>query len=428
MKNKDKSSITAIVLAAGKGVRMKSRLAKVLHALCGMPLIYYPLKILSSIKEVKDTIVVLGFQKDKVKKAVVKEFPGAKFSFQPKLNGSAKAVEASLRKVSKDCGHILVICGDSTMLEPSVLKRIISFHKLQGNDCTVISKEVADPYRLGRIIRDYSGDFLAIREEIDLKSDDQKAIREINTGIYLFKKARLLAQIRRIKINPRKKEFFLTDIIGLFKEADYKVEAFKMDEDSVFFSVNSIKDLIDTEKVVRTYLIERLIDKGVKVLDPATTFLGPKTIIGAESTIYPFTFLENNVRIGNRCSVGPFTHIRPGTVVADNSSIGNFAELVRSKIASFVKMKHVSYLGDTEVGENVNIGGGTIVANFDGKKKHKTVIKKGAFIGSDSVLVAPVKVGKKALTGAGSVVTRDVKDKEIVVGVPARRLRKRRDV
>ena len=258
-------------------------------------------------------------------------------------------------------------------------------------------------------------------------SPAEKGIKEINTGIYLFKKKALAANIAKIKINARKKEYFLTDIIGVLVEGGYKVDAFRMEEASPFFSVNSLRDLIETERMVRMYLIERLIDNGVRVWDPQTTFLGPKTIIGKDCVIYPFTFLENNVRIGNRCSVGPFTHIRPGTVINDDSSIGNFAELVRSKIASFVKMKHVSYLGDTKVEEGVNIGAGTIVANYDGKNKHKTLIKKGAFIGSDSVLVAPVKIGKKALTGAGSVVTRDVKDKDIVVGVPARRLRKRRD-
>ncbi|MBN2120742.1 MAG: bifunctional N-acetylglucosamine-1-phosphate uridyltransferase/glucosamine-1-phosphate acetyltransferase [Candidatus Omnitrophica bacterium] len=424
---KQKKSITAIVLAAGKGVRMNSSAAKVLHEACGMPVIYYPLRLLTSLGQIKDIIVVLGFKAEQVKKVVLGEFGKAKFSYQNKLNGSAKAVEASLKKIKRYSGHILVMCADSSLLEKGVLKKAISFHLSKKNDCTVLTKEVDSPHRLGRILRDQRGSFLKIKEEVDL-TGALKGIKEVNTGIYLFKREALIKEIGNIKLNPRKKEYFLTDIIEIFKTKNYKVDAFKIAKESFFFSVNNPRDLIETEKVIRSYLIGMHIDRGVKFIDPQTTFLGPKTLIGKDSVIYPFTFLENDVRIGNCCSVGPFAHIRPGTVIKNNSYIGNFTELVRSKVASFVKLKHVSYLGDTEVEEGVNIGAGTIVANFDGRNKHKTFIKKNAFIGSDSILVAPVKVGKSAFTAAGSVVTKNVKPKTIVAGVPARRLKERQNV
>ncbi|HEC69468.1 MAG TPA: bifunctional N-acetylglucosamine-1-phosphate uridyltransferase/glucosamine-1-phosphate acetyltransferase [Candidatus Omnitrophica bacterium] len=417
--------ITGVVLAAGKGVRMNSQLPKVLHKLCGLPLIYYPLSLLSSL-HLKNIIVVLGHKKEEVKEEIVKEFKGINFACQRVLNGSAKALESALKYV--DTPYLLVMCADSSFLDKKVFQKAISFHISKRNACTVLSRESSSPSSLGRIIRDSRNEILEIREEVDLDRKNMPSLKEVNAGIYIFNREELSKQIKKVKPHPKKKEYFLTDIIEIFRRKNYKVRAFKVGEREIFYSVNSLKDLIEAEKVVRTYLIEGLIDKGVRILDPQTTFLGPKTFIGKNSVIYPFTFLENNVKIGNSCGVGPFVHLREGTVIGDNSYIGNFTELVRTKLSSRVKMKHFGYLGDTEVGSKVNIGAGVVTANFDGKKKSKTKISDSAFIGSDTIIVAPVKIGKSAFTGAGSVITKDVEDKTLVVGVPAKKVREIKNV
>lgn len=418
-------NVSAIVLAAGKGTRMKASLPKVLHSLCGMPLIYYSLDALKSSQSIKKVVVVTGFAKDKVKTEVNNLFKGVTFSVQKRLNGSAKAVEVALPEIKSK--QVLIMCADSPLLDRKDINRALRAHIKAGNDCTVLTKRTDVPKGLGRIIRDSNRNLLEIKEQAML-SPAQKKIDEINTGIYVFETEILKKYIKKVRINSRKKEYFLTDIIALLILAKRKVRAVNIGKDCLYFSVNNLRDLIKAERVVRMYLIEKLIDKGVRVIDPETTFLGPKTLVGENSIIYPFTFLENNVKIGSSCSVGPFARVREGTVIRDNSHIGNFAEIVRSKVAENVKMKHFSYLGDTEVESGVNIGCGTVVANFDGKKKNKTKIKKGAFIGSDSILVAPVVIGRDALTGAGSVVTKNVKDKTVVIGVPAKELKVRKNV
>ncbi len=417
--------VSAIVLAAGKGTRMKSSLPKVLHSLCGMPLIYYSLEVLKSSQPIKKIVVVTGFAKDKVRAEVNRLFKGVTFSVQKKLNGSAKAVESALSLIKSR--QVLIMCADSPLLDKRSVSQALRAHIKSGNDCTVLTKRTDAPKGLGRIIRDSNRNILEIREQAML-SPAQKKIDEVNTGIYVFKTETLKKYIGKIEVNSSKKEYFLTDIVAFLISAKLRVRTVNIGKDCFYFSVNNLRDLIKAERLVRMYLIDKLIDKGVRVIDPETTFLGPKTVVGKNSLIYPFTFLENNVKIGTSCSVGPFARVREGTVIRDNSHIGNFAEIVRSKVAENVKMKHFSYLGDTEVGSGVNIGCGTVVANFDGKKKNKTKIKKGAFIGSDSILVSPVVIGRDALTGAGSVVTRDVRDKTVVIGVPAKELKARKDV
>ncbi len=423
MTNKKNNSISAVVLAAGKGVRMKSSLPKVLNELCGQPLVFYPLSVLSEIKEVKQKIVVTGYKRELLEEKVLKEFKDTEFSFQKRLNGSAKAVESALDKIKSS--SVLVICGDSPILNKRVLTRLIKFHNKNCNDCTVLTKELEEPANLGRIIRDVDGSFLEIKEKTELSSLE-KNVKEVNTGIYIFNKKALVKEIKHIKVNPKKKEYYLTDIISIFRDKTYKVKALAMRGKEVFLSVNTVRDLLSAEKVVKTYLIDRLIDKGIKIIDPKTTFVGPKTKIGKDSVIYPFTFLENSVRIGNHCLIGPFAHVRAGSCIGSYSQVGNYTEIVRSRLGKNVRMKHFSYVGDADIGDSVNIGAGTVIANYDGKNKNKTVVGKNAFIGSDSVLVAPVKIGSKATTGAGSVVKENVRANSVVVGVPAKEIKKKR--
>ncbi len=423
MVKKNKPSITAVVLAAGKGTRMKSKLPKVLHEVCGKPLIYYSLGLIRKIRLIKQKMVVLGFGKDSVTRTVRADFNAIEFSYQEKLNGSAKALQSALSQIKSS--HILVMCADSMILDEKILKKFINYHFSRKSVCTVLTKDSESPGNLGRIIRDKADNLLKIKEKTDI-SASERTIKEVNTGTYIFNKEILNRKIEKIKPNKKKKEYYLTDIIEVLVKEGVQPKIYKMGTQDIFISVNNRRDLIRADRLTRLYLIGRLLDKGISIIDPQTTFLSPETYIGRDSVIYPFTFLENNVRIGACCSVGPFAHIREGTVIKPNTEIGNFTELVRSRIDSFAKVKHVSYLGDVKVGKSVNIGAGTIVANYDGKNKNRTVIKDKAFIGSNSVLVAPVTIGKDSVTGAGSVVTRKVKDKDIVVGVPAKKLKSKK--
>lgn len=414
--------ISAVVLAAGKGVRMGSTLPKVLHPLWKKPLIFYILDELSSLKDIGERIIVLGYKPEVVKSTLVKTYKGLKFVYQRRLTGSAKAVEVALPRVKFE--NILVICGDSPLLGREAFRRFITAHLKGDFDCSVLTEEVDEPEGLGRIVRDGEGNLKAILEEVDLGKDGV-SIKEINTGIYLFKKTLLKKSLGEIKPHPVKKEYFLPSIISLFIKKGYKLNGFKLKK-GLFFSVNTPRDLLKAQEALRRYIIEGFLERGVAILDPATTFIYPGVKIGKNSVIYPFTFIENDVKIGVHCSIGPFSHLRSGTVVEDYSEVGNFSEIVRSRLGKRVKMKHFGYLGDAEVGSYSNIGAGAVTANFDGLNKHKTLIGSRVFIGSDSILVAPLKIGQEAVTGAGSVVTKDVGKFQVVAGVPARILRRKK--
>ena len=413
--------LDAVILGAGKGTRMKSDLPKVLHEICGVPMIYYAVSALLDLKSCGNVTAVVGYKRELVQKYLKEEF-GARVStsVQKTVNGTATAVAAGLSRLKSD--YTIIMCADSAMIDADLINDAFKYHKRSKSDCTLVTKAVDDPRGLGRIIRTSNGLVSRIVEEIELGSD-QKNINEINTGIYILNTKILKKYIKDIKINPKKKEYFFTDIIEILNKSGKKVSAFCLEKVVPYFSVNSNMDLPATERIVRQYLIAKLISSGVRVMDPDSTFLGPKTAIGRDTIIYPFTFMENNVKIGDRCSVGPFCKLRNGAVISDGAQIGSFAELVRSTLGSGTKMNHMSYVGDTQVGSNVNIGAGTVVANYDGKNKNRTEIGDGAFIGSDSILVSPVRIGKGARTGAGCVVTKDVAAGTTVVGVPAKKIK-----
>ncbi len=414
-----KEKIDALILAAGKGTRMRSSTPKVLHEVCGVPLIYYALDTVVSLG-ISNIVVVVGHSKELIEQEVCSYFPNISFVTQKVLNGSAKAVEAGISRLKGE--HVFILCADSPLWDVHCARKMLHAHLQSRSDATILSQNVSKPDGLGRIVKDLSGDFLAIREEIDA-ADEEKEITEINTGIYLFRKDALLQNIKKIQKNPKKQEFFFTDIFPILLSQDKKISVF-CSAKACFFSVNTMQDLLTAQECVRVKLFECFSGRGIRIVDPESTFLTPLTFIGENTTIYPFAFLEKNVKIGKSCAVGPFVHLREGTILEDRASLGNFTESVRSRIGERVKMRHFSYVGDAVIGNDVNIGAGTVIANFDGTKKNKTVIGKGAFIGSDSVLVAPVKIGEKSITGAGCVVTKDVPPKSTVVGVPARILKR----
>ncbi|MBU2473415.1 MAG: hypothetical protein KKG91_01625, partial [Candidatus Omnitrophica bacterium] len=279
---------------------------------------------------------------------------------------------------------------------------------------------------LGTVLYDPQGNPKKIIEKIEIGSA-ASIFQEINSGIYCFQRKALLKNLPEIKPNPRKKEYFLTDLIDLFYQQGEPLSSYRLADSYEIEGINSQEDLVLARKVMRQRIVNGFIQHQVRIIDAETVFIEQGVSIGKNTTIYPFTFIEKGVIIGRNCSLGPFLHLRQGTRIGDDTEVGNFLEINRCRVGNKVKIKHFGYLGDTVVEDKVNIGAGTVVANFDGKKKWKTKISQGSFIGSDTILVAPVKVGKNSRTGAGSVVTKDVKANTVVLGVPARLLKKTKD-
>jgi len=418
---------TAIVLAAGKGVRMKSSTPKVLQLLRGKPIINHVLEELSSLPCMKQIIVVVGHQAPQVQKHIKSIFKHIEFVRQKKLLGTADAVLSAKDKARYS--NVLILCADTALVTKATLSSFLQKYLSGRVSCALITAMVDFRNELGKIVRDKDGNVKAIREKIDLDSDPvsrlaQSATKEINSGIYAFDCDVLFENLLKIQPNQNKGEYFLTDIIEIMYNDGNRIGSYILEESEEVLGINSQKDLAMAERILNQRVLSRLMDAGVRIMDPQSTVIAEGVKIGKNTLIFPFTFIERNVIIGSHCTVGPFIHLREGTRVADNTDVGNFVEICRSKIGKYTKIKHFSYIGDATVADEVNIGAGTVVANFDGKNKNKTVIGKGAFVGSDTVLVAPVKIGKKALTGAGSVVTRNVGPSTVVVGVPAHPVRR----
>ncbi|MCK9614455.1 MAG: NTP transferase domain-containing protein [Candidatus Omnitrophica bacterium] len=417
-------NFTAIILAAGKGVRMKSNLPKVLHELREKPLIGHVLSQLKKVKAVKQVIVVTGYKASLVEAYVKNNFKGINFVRQHKLQGTADAVKSAQGKVKHD--NVLILCADTPLITEKTISSFILSYQKQNAKCAVISACVETNNDLGRIIRDSNNNIEAICEKQDLTVylSGSQSLREVNSGIYAFDKLVLFANLKEIKKNEKKGEYFFTDIIEILYRKGIPIESYLLSDNDEIVGVNSRGELALAEKILNTRVVEEFMEGGVRIIDPQTTFIKDNVKIGKNTLIYPFTFIEKNVIIGSHCRLGPFIHLREGTRVDSGVGLGNFVEICRSKIGKTTRIKHFSYIGDATIGTNVNIGAGTVVANYDGKTKSKTVIGNNSFIGSDSVLVAPLNIGNHAVTGAGSVVRRNVKSKTVVVGVPARFLKK----
>ncbi len=411
------SSLATIILAAGKGTRMKSALPKVLHEVCGRRLIDYAIDIARRVDSNK-TCVVLGHEIEKVRVHLAADI----FTVEQKqLLGTGDAIKSASKFFKDFRGDVLVLCGDTPLLQSQTIQSLIKRHRRQKAAATVLTATVSQSSGYGRMIRDDCGKVIAIREEKDCSPQERK-IQEINSGVFCFNSQLLFENLKKIKVNARKGEYYLTDIVALLSGQGLIVETLMTQEPQEGLGVNTREDLSVCANVLRQKILKDLMTGGVTIVDSATTHIAVGVKIGMDTVIKPFTVIANDVVIGKNCVIGPFAHLRPGTRIDDAVEIGNFAEISRTTVGSRTFMKHFSFLGDAMVGRDVNIGAGTITANFDGKDKHRTVIGDGAFIGSDSILVAPVKVGKRAMTGAGSVVTKGkvIPDGKIFVGVPAR--------
>jgi len=415
---------TAVVLAAGEGKRMRSSLPKVLHEIKGKPLVYYVIRELLSLKKyVADIVVVTGYEGAQVRDYVQSAFAGKNIRFvrQAKRLGTAHAVKQAMPLVRQD--NVLILCADAPLIQAKTLTRFIEEYSRAKYVCSLISSRLDEDTNLGEVLRDSCGKIKAICEKVD---GSRGGWQEINSGIYAFSREVLDPVLRKIKPNPKKQEYFLTDAIEILYNSDAAIGSCCLDSCEEALGINTFQELAQAEKIMQKRIINSLIEQGVRIIDPDTTFIEDGVKVGINTVIFPFTCIEKDVIIGAACQLGPFIRIRGGSRVRNKAVLGNFVEVNRSVVGEDARMKHFGYLGDTSVGKEANIGAGTVVANYDGKNKHKTVIGDQAFIGSDSILVAPLRIGKGAATGAGSVVTHDVKPSTVVVGVPARVFKKRK--
>ncbi|MCG3175325.1 MAG: Bifunctional protein GlmU [Candidatus Omnitrophica bacterium] len=405
-----------LVLAAGRGTRLKSDLPKALHPICGRPMLGHLLESASRVS--KDLHVVAGYGYDQVRRAVGGR---VKLVRQQQLLGSGHAVLCA-GKVLKNYKTVVVLYCDTPLLRASTIEALVERRRSTGADCVLLSAELARPTGYGRILRSSDGSVRRIVEENDA-TEAERRVREINVGSYAFDGPKLWSALRRIERNPLKKEYYLTDAVGILA-SEGRVEAVVSSDAGEVLGANSRPELMALQAVCRRRLVEEHAERGVIFRDPDSAVLDADVRIGEGTVVHAFTVIEEGSVIGKGCSIGPFARIRGASRIADGATVGNFVEVVRSKVGGRSQAKHLSYLGDAVVGRDVNVGAGTITANYDGKSKHRTVIADGAQVGSGTVLVAPVRVGRRSRTGAGAVVTRGrhVPDGAVVAGVPARRL------
>lgn len=417
--------LAVLVLAAGLGKRTKLSLPKVLLPLCGRTLLGTVLDELAVVGPDR-TIVVLHHGKGLVEESLAGR-DGLTIVDQGSPRGTGHAVQVAMEALGDFHGDVLVCYGDMPLMTRETLMAFVDTHDAAA--ASLITAILDDPSGLGRILRDEDGNLLGIREERDCEVDEL-AIDEVNVGVYCFDAAALRKALAGLSAQNAQGELYLTDTIGnLLMDKRLQVDTVLLDDVDEALGVNSLQQLAIARAVMQDRILETHLSNGVLVEDPASTWIDHGVVIGKDTRILPCCVIRTGVVIGEGCEVGPFAHLREGTVLEDGAQIGNFVEVKQSRVGKRSKAKHLSYLGDAEIGEGANIGAGTITANYDGKQKHKTVIEDGAFVGSGSVLVAPVRVGKRAYTGAGAIVTRNsnVGDGETWVGVPARRIDRSRD-
>ncbi len=444
-------TLRTIILAAGLGTRMKSSLPKMMHPLCGRPMVLLALDIAKSASAERPVLVV-GHGAEAVRAAAG---GNAEFVEQPELLGTADAVRRAESVLRGKAEHVLVFYGDMPLWNPETLKRLAEAGKNMTGPLAMLTGIGEDPRFFGRVIRDSAGNVAEIVEDAHL-TPEQKAVKEINLGAYCFRAGWLWEKLAGVKPSP-KGEYYLTDLVAIAAR-EGGVTAIPVTDEEEWIGINTRAHLAEAEAVLRKRINRRWMDAGVGMQDPATAFISLDAVIGEDTMILPNTHLEGETTIGRGCvigpntiirhgvvgdrckvecsvvedatleddvSIGPFGHLRSGTHLERGVHMGNFGEAKNSRLGAGAKMGHFSYLGDAAVGAGANIGAGTITCNYDGKQKHKTEIGEGAFIGSDTMLVAPVKIGKGARTGAGSVVTHDVPEGGVVVGVPARTFKKK---
>jgi bifunctional UDP-N-acetylglucosamine pyrophosphorylase/glucosamine-1-phosphate N-acetyltransferase len=410
--------ICVVILAAGEGKRMKSALPKVMHLVSGKPMVNHVVDAARALGAGR-VIAVIAAKRPEVRDVLDKSVVVA---VQKAQKGTGDAVKAAVKSIPANAKSVMVVYGDTPLVTEATLRGLFEAHRAANAAVTVLTMEPPDPKGYGRIVRNATGTCVGIVEDKDA-TEAQKAIREVNSGMYIFKKEALLEGLEHLTDANKSGEYYLTDVLGWVVRRGQRIEAYRVDDAREVLGVNSQRELLEASRFMRERLLERRMENGVVIEDATSVFIDGSAVIGAGTVIYPFTYIEKNVVVGRNCSLGPFCHLREAAVLEDGVCVGNFTEIKNSRLGAGTFMRHMSYVGDTSVGKNVNIGAGTVVANFDGKKKNRTVIQDKAFIGCDAVLIAPVTIGRGAIVGAGSVVTRNhnVADHTTVVGVPARK-------
>jgi bifunctional UDP-N-acetylglucosamine pyrophosphorylase/glucosamine-1-phosphate N-acetyltransferase len=451
--NTSSKPLNVLVMAAGLGTRMKSQRAKVLHELGGSPLIAHVVRAAQAL-DPKTILVVVGHQAEEVEQAVLAQAGQlASFAIQAKQRGTGDAVESARRQLENSDSLVLVLSGDVPLIKVETLRKFIEHHYHAGADCSILSVRLENPTGYGRIIRDESGAFQKIVEQRDA-TDDERHVREINSGIYCFDSKELFRALRSVEPANDQGEYYLTDVAEIIVRNGGAVSIFLHHDAREVSGINTRAELAEFENLIRRTAIRKLmIDSGVTFIDPSHAYISAEAEIGRDSIIYPNVTIEGKTVIGagcvirsgvritnsrlgeavtikdhsiivdsqieSNCAVGPFAHLRMNAVLEEKATVGNFVEVKKSRLKRGVKAMHLTYLGDATIGERTNIGAGTVTCNYDGKHKHETIVEEDVKVGSDTMLVAPVRVGARSMTGAGSVVTRDVPPDSLVAGVPA---------
>ena len=446
------ADLLSVILAAGKGTRMKSDKIKVLHPVAGTPIIKH---VLNTLEGLNSKIVnVIGHQKEEVQ-IELEDLTKWDLNYvtQSEQLGTGHAVKQAESYISDHSGPVLILYGDIPLLRKETVAEFVKEHEKNDSDLTVMTALFDDPAGYGRVIKDDKGHLTAIVEEKDADLETKK-IKEINSGVNCIDSNLLNDFLDNMDNNNAQGEYYLTDIIEFAVQKNKNINTYIVEDSDEIRGINTRKQQAKAEKILRKRIVDQHLDNGVTIIDPDTTYIDSEVEIEHDVTIYPFSYLEGktkvakktvinqgcklknsvigkNVKIlantiikeskvGNDTKVGPFAYLRPGSNVGNNCKIGDFVELKKTTVKNGAKVPHLCYAGDAEIGERTNIGAGTIFANYDGENKYQTQIGKDVFIGSDSILIAPLKIGDNAKTAAGSVVTKDVNSGDTVMGVPAR--------
>ena len=433
----------AVILAAGKGTRMQSKLYKVLHKVCDRTMVELVLDSLSDL-EMQEVITVVGHGAERVKEVLGDR---TKFVLQAEQLGTAHAVKVAKDELKDKEGTTIVMYGDTPLIRPETINSMLDHHENTNAKATVLTAIADDPFAYGRIIRDVNGKLVKIVEEKDA-TEQEKKIKEINSGIYCFDNKLLFEMLEKVKNDNKQGEYYLPDVLGLIREQKEIIETYLCEDFDETFGVNDRVALAYAENVMRNRINTKHMLAGVTLVDPTNTYIAPNAVIGRDTTIYPNVTIKSNTIIGEDCqikpnsylenakigngvkvlsstisdskigdftSVGPYAHIRNNCDLGEHVRIGNFVELKNTTYGDGSKTAHLSYLGDAEIGNNTNIGCGTITVNYDGKNKYKTKIGNDAFIGCNSNLIAPLEIGDGAVVAAGTTVTENAPDDTLVI-------------